>query len=142
MVIAELLKQVKKIKPMYNKYVIDEMVKADNKIMLRLPPYHCELNPIELAWAAVKRHVRDNNKTFKIQDVKILMTEGVDRIGPDMWKNYMNHVIEEERKAWKLDEMVDDSMTAESQPCVLTIGNDSDDSDDEDGDFRYSSDSD
>lgn len=139
MVIAELLQQVKKIKPMYNKYVIDEMVLADNKIVLRLPPYHCELNPIELAWATVKRHVRDNIKTFKIQDIKILVTEGVDRIGPDMWKNFINHVIKEEERAWKLDDMVDDSMTAENQTCVLTIGNDSDD---EDSDFRYLSDSD
>jgi len=45
LIIAELLVIVKRIKPMYNKYVIDEMVKADNKDVLRLPPYHCELNP-------------------------------------------------------------------------------------------------
>jgi len=35
MVIAELLEKVQKIKTMYNKYVIDEMVKANNKIVLR-----------------------------------------------------------------------------------------------------------
>jgi len=67
------------------------------------------------------------------------MLEGVDRVGPDMWKNFINHVIKEEEKAWTLDDMVDDSMTAENQPCVLTIGNDSDD---EDSDFKYLSDTD
>lgn len=49
MVIAELLDELDRIKPKYNNYVIDEMVKANNKIVLGLPPYHCELNPIELA---------------------------------------------------------------------------------------------
>jgi len=139
MVIAELLDEVDRIKPKYNNYVIDEMVKANNKIVLRLPPYHCELNPIELAWASVKKYVRENNKTFKLPDVKKLLIEGVDRVSPDMWKNFISHVVKEEEKAWKLDPMVDDSMTAENQPCVLTIG---DDSDDEDSDFRYLSDTD
>lgn len=55
--------------------------------------------------------------------------------------------MQEEEKAWNLDNIIDDSVTAESQPFVLTIGNsDSDDSDDDDdndddGDFRYLSDS-
>ena len=37
------------------KYTVDEMVKAAGHEVLRLPPYHCELNPIELAWSQVKR---------------------------------------------------------------------------------------
>jgi len=45
MVISELLDIVKRIKPLHNKYVIDELAKASNKIILRLPPYHCEINP-------------------------------------------------------------------------------------------------
>jgi len=72
------------------------------------------------------------------------MNEGVEKVNPDMWKNFISHVMQEEEKAWNLDNIIDDSVTAESQPCVLTIGNsDSDDSDDndDDGDFRYLSDS-
>jgi len=123
MSILELLQVVKTIKPFYNiKYVIDEMVKADNKIVLRLPHYHCELNPIGLARAAVKRHVKDNNKTFKLQDVKKLLEEGVDTIDGDMWRNCIRHVKKEEEKAWELDNVVDKVMTAEKQPCFLTVG--------------------
>jgi len=38
---------VNRIKPQYNKYVIDEYVKSQGKEVLRLPPYNYELNPIE-----------------------------------------------------------------------------------------------
>ena len=33
------------------KYAVDEMAKAAGHEVVRLPPYHCELNPIELAWS-------------------------------------------------------------------------------------------
>ncbi|XP_026818991.1 uncharacterized protein LOC113557623 [Rhopalosiphum maidis] len=49
MCIPQLLQIVKRIKPQHQKYVIDELAKKHNRNILRLPPYHCELNPIELA---------------------------------------------------------------------------------------------
>ena len=42
------------------KYVIDEMAKAAGHEVVRLPPYHCELNPIELAWSQVKWYIKEN----------------------------------------------------------------------------------
>jgi transposase len=53
MVIPQLLLRVKRLKPLHKKYVIDELVKANNHTILRLPPYHCELNPIELVISLV-----------------------------------------------------------------------------------------
>ena len=38
-------------------YVIDEMAKTHGHEVLRLPPYHCHLNPIELAWGVLKQRV-------------------------------------------------------------------------------------
>ena len=34
--------------------------------MVRLPVAHCELNPIEMAWADVKRYIKDNNKKYVV----------------------------------------------------------------------------
>ena len=34
--------------------------------ILRLAPYHCELNPIELAWAAEKNYVAGKNKDMSL----------------------------------------------------------------------------
>jgi len=56
-----LLSQIKTIHTEHYKFVIDEYTKDNNKTVLRLPPYHCELNPIELAWSSVKNYVRSHN---------------------------------------------------------------------------------
>ena len=40
--------------------------------ILRLPPYHCELNPIELAWAAEKNYVAGENKDMSLDSVEKL----------------------------------------------------------------------
>lgn len=65
MVICELLKMVNRIKPMYDKYAIDELVKSHKRTILWLSLYNYELNPIEMAWSSVKHHVKINNTTFK-----------------------------------------------------------------------------
>lgn len=33
------------------KYTVDEIAKTFGHEVVRLPPYHCELNPIELCWS-------------------------------------------------------------------------------------------
>lgn len=121
MVKLELLDIVKTIKQEYNTYVIDELAKKENKIVLRLPPYHCELNPIELAWSMVKHYVKVNNTTFKIEDVKKLLYEGIDRVTAENWQNFEKHTIEEETKFLNIDGTVDNviddvviSITAET----------------------------
>lgn len=42
----ELLVKVAEIAPQYNKYLVDETAKSNSITILRLPPYHCKLNPI------------------------------------------------------------------------------------------------
>ncbi|XP_025191753.1 uncharacterized protein LOC112592004 [Melanaphis sacchari] len=130
MIIPELLEVVRRIKPIYNKYVIDEMVLQQNKTVLRLPPYHCELNSIELVWSVVKRHVKANNKTFKLPDVKNLLVEGIAKVDAEMWKNFVKHTIEEENKFWTLDDTVDE-LSAEQNRLVMTIGNSDTEEDDD-----------
>ncbi|KAJ8911544.1 hypothetical protein NQ315_012797 [Exocentrus adspersus] len=58
----------------------DEMAASRQITVLRLPPYHCELNPIELVWAQVKGDVARNNTSFKLSDVKILLENSLERL--------------------------------------------------------------
>lgn len=45
---------MKRIKLQHQKYAVDELAKKYNRIILKLPPYHCELNLIEMSWPSVK----------------------------------------------------------------------------------------
>lgn len=52
--------------PLEKEYRTDEIIKDHGHIPLRLPPYLCELNPIELVWADVKRCVRKHTTTGEL----------------------------------------------------------------------------
>ncbi|XP_053976337.1 uncharacterized protein LOC128875051 [Hylaeus volcanicus] len=84
---VQLLDLVKKHKKQQN-YVIDEYAKQDVHEMLRLPPYHCELNPIELAWSYIKEYARARNVTYKLPDVWQLIYEAIENVSPVMWQNF------------------------------------------------------
>ena len=45
------------LKNIVKQYVIDCMTEKARHSVLRLPPYHCILNPTELAWNQLKYHV-------------------------------------------------------------------------------------
>lgn len=100
--------------------------------VLRLPPYHCELNPIELIWAQAKGHVARNNKTFKMAEIKELLSEGVNKITAAEWQGCISHTIKEEDKLCNLDHLID----SVCDTFVIQVGesddssNISDDSDD------------
>ncbi|CAH2091955.1 unnamed protein product [Euphydryas editha] len=69
----QLLDLVKQNNDFFKKFVVDEMAKSTNRRVIRLPPYHCELNPNELVWAQVKSYVAANNKSYKTDEVRPLL---------------------------------------------------------------------
>ena len=73
-------------------HVIDEHAKASGHEVVRLPPYHCELNPIELCWSQLKGHIKEHNKKFTLSAVKDLTYEGFWRVGPEQWRKNISHV--------------------------------------------------
>ena len=51
---------------------METVAKEYGQEILRLPPYHCELNPIELAWAAEKNYEVGENKDMSLDSVEKL----------------------------------------------------------------------
>lgn len=77
----------------YNKYLLDETAAQMGHTILRLPPYHCTLNPIEMVWAQVKNYIKHNNTSFKTKEIPILIEEGYKNVSVQNWQNYIKHVM-------------------------------------------------
>ncbi|XP_072400478.1 uncharacterized protein [Diabrotica undecimpunctata] len=128
MIKPELLNIARQHKHKYHKYVVDEMALSHGVLVHRLPPYHCELNPIELIWAQVKTEVARRNTTFKLCDVKVLFDEAIRNVTVDNWRKCIGHVEKIENKMWDVDIQVDVIM----EPIIVQLDDESDDSDNSD----------
>lgn len=95
----ELLKLVTSHKNM-QVYVIDQIARDAGHEVLRLSPYHCQFNPIELIWAQVKTDVKkknsNNNQTLK--RVEDITKNAINRITAEDWRKCIRHtrVVEDE----------------------------------------------
>lgn len=104
----ELLAEVQKVKHKYSMNIVDEMATSHGLTVLRLPPYHCELNPIELVWSQVKRHVATNNIKYDPKLMKSLIDNAFKAVTKAQWNNYCEHVQKVEDHMWKMDSLQDD----------------------------------
>ena len=90
----KLLSLVKSLnKPIVFNLTVDKLISQHCHLCLRLPPYYSHLHPIELVWAKVKGRVADENRTFKIGEVKKVNTISLakDRpnvLGQERWQRY------------------------------------------------------
>ena len=106
---VELLELCKTHRPLPT-YVVDESLKQHGHTAIRLPPYHAELNSIELIWAMLKGKVARSNLTFKKKDVKKLTEDAFESISPKDWASCCRHVKDVEKRFYSTDIAVDDQV--------------------------------
>lgn len=80
---AELFEIVKLNMPKFKTYKIDFILEEHGHSVLRLPPYHPELNPIELIWGLVKNWVATHNVSFRLDEVETLLRQKFNSVTPD-----------------------------------------------------------
>lgn len=120
---------VKKHKP-EPVYYIDELLGEHGHTVVRLPPYHCDLNPIELIWAIVKKRIAQKN-VIGGQNVAKLAEEAFESITPQEWQNCVDHVIKIENDYFARGRTLYDDMDR----LIITVGeNSSSESDEDDSD--------
>ena len=113
-------------------YQIDELIKLHGHKVLRLPPYMCVLNPIELAWAEVKQKIREKNttSTLSIDDLEIFVRQVIQEVTPVGWENFCAHVEKIEQEFWKKDGLLEDVMDNLTMELQSSGSDDWDKSDD------------
>lgn len=109
------------------KYYLDEYVKSFGHKILRLPPYHCQYNPIEMVWSECKRKYDEHMISLQGTAVEVLTTwERVLREMPaEHWKNYIQHVNKLINHSWNTIKYCD---VSDIEPLIITEANNDSDS--------------
>ncbi|XP_046684781.1 uncharacterized protein LOC124370533 [Homalodisca vitripennis] len=123
---TELYQIVKLNKNPHKMFEIDSILAEHGHSALRLPPYHPDLNPIEMIWSLIKNHVALKNTTFKLNDCIKLVREKVQDITKEEWAKRCQHVINIEKKYMEHEVSIDD--ITESFIINLEAGSSDDDS--------------
>ncbi|KAF8792007.1 hypothetical protein HNY73_003659 [Argiope bruennichi] len=103
-----------------------EILKANGHDVLRIPPCHCDLNAIEMAWASTKKYARNKrvNGDLNITTLKDLTINGLLNVTKNEWKSFCDHVKKVEKKYWEIDNLVEQTI----DKINFVVGDDSDDS--------------
>lgn len=106
-------------------FVFDNLLKQSGHFVLRLPPYHPDLNPIEMIWGIIKNHVAQKNVTNKMDDTIALCKNKIEEISVDEWKKVCNKVIQLEIDYLEKEHLIDET----TERLIIHLGSDSEDSD-------------
>lgn len=96
-------------------YFVDNFIRENGHIPIRLPPYHCHLNPIEPCWGQSKIHFKKNNlNNFDDRKgVLRLINESLNNVKPENWRNYIRKSEDFEKEHREKDGIIeqnDDSL--------------------------------
>ena len=109
------------------------MLHAYGHTVLRLPPYHCDISPIELIWSQTKGRVARDNCKFIVAG--ILQATPITQVTKENWLKCCEHVMTVEHEYRQNDGVV----IPRVETCVIDIGASSVSSDSSSDSFFYSS---
>jgi len=102
-------------------YEIDELLRKNGHEVLRLPPYHCEFNAIELIWAQCKtyynKHIGRNGHSD--EEVIGLWNEALEKCNKEVWENCIKHTEKVIQEWYEREQHL---VSIEVEPIIINIG--------------------
>ncbi|KAJ8723794.1 hypothetical protein PYW07_007774 [Mythimna separata] len=129
---AELYEIIQRHKPPKD-YIIDKIFNENGFEVLRLPPYNCDLNPIEYIWHLVKRRVADKNVLQLESEIENITLQAIASITKDDWQKEVNHVKRIEEEYWNREIFEDN----DSFRFIINTGESSSENDDDSSSDSY-----
>ncbi|KAF8785317.1 uncharacterized protein LOC129958799 isoform X1 [Argiope bruennichi] len=119
-------------------FCVDEILKANGHYVLRIPPYHCDLNGMGIHKKILRN--RNVNGELNITTLRDLTINGLLNVTKNEWKSFCDHAKKVEKKYWEIDNIVEQTI----DEINFVVGDDSDDSEanvSAESDFEYDSES-
>jgi len=103
---SELIDLCNRIAPL-PEFRLDKIAAEHSISILRTPPYHPELQPIETCWAVVKNYMADNCD-FTMDGLRCNLPKAFAKVTPDTCKEIIAKVAVQEMTYWREDEQLDE----------------------------------
>ena len=103
---AELFELCQRLAPT-PEFRLDKIAAKRGMMILRTPPYHPELQPIETCWAVVKNYMADNCD-YTMTGLRNRLPKAFLKVTPQTCKDIIAKVAEQEDKYWSEDEKLDE----------------------------------
>ncbi|KAF6205794.1 hypothetical protein GE061_019968 [Apolygus lucorum] len=116
-------------------YRIDEIINEAGHDVLHLPPYHPDLNPIEMVWGDLKGELARTSVGTPLGVKEEHLRRLFDAYTADKWKKVCEHVMNTEIKYMTNDHILDDRV----DHMIISLAGSSPDGSSDESDF-YSSD--
>lgn len=87
-------------------YIIDEIASKSGHEVLRTPPYHPELQPIEICWGVVKNEVA-RNCNFTMENLEEQLGKAFDKVTAKTCQKIIKKIRKIEDQFWEEDAKID-----------------------------------
>jgi hypothetical protein len=115
---------IKLLKPRFKTFKIDALLAEHGHSALRLPPYHPDLNQIELIWVSIKEYAARKNVSFRLDNAMKPAEEKFNIVTKEEWSSRCNNARQCEQNYLRLETIIDDI----SEQIVINLQNYSDNS--------------